>query len=60
MVELEVKSGKRYATVSLDKFRAKYGRFLDVPFVLQPKDVKVVDGVTYLPLYMASLLVMCR
>ena len=57
---IEVKSGKRYATVSLDKFRAKYGRFLDVPFVLHPKDVKVVDGVTYLPLYMASLLVMCR
>ena len=57
---IEVKSGKRYATVSLDKFRAKYSRFLDVPFVLHPKDVKVADGVTYLPLYMASLLVMCR
>jgi predicted AAA+ superfamily ATPase len=57
---IEVKSGKRYATVSLDKFRVKYSRFLDVPFVLHPKDLKVVDGVTYLPLYMASLLVMCR
>ena len=45
--------------VSLDKFRAKYRRFLDVPYVLHPKDLKVSDGVTYLPLYMASLLVAC-
>ena len=54
---IEVKSGKRYSTVSLDKFRAKYRRFLDVPYVLHPKDLKVVDGVTYLPLYMTPLLV---
>lgn len=56
---IEVKSGKRYSIVSLDKFRAKYRRFLDVPYVLHPKDLKVSDGVTYLPLYMASLLVAC-
>ena len=57
---IEVKSGKRYSTVSLDKFRAKYGRFLDMPYVLHPRDLKVEDGVTYLPLYMAPLLVACR
>ena len=57
---IEVKSGTRYSTASLDKFRMKYRRFLDVPYVLHPKDLKVEDGVTYLPLYMAPLLVACR
>ena len=54
---VEVKSTGRYRTKSLDKFRAKYGRFLDTPFVLHPKDLKIENGVTYLPLYMAPLLV---
>ena len=57
---IEVKRGKRYSTVSLNKFLAKYRRFLDAPYVLHPKDLKVEDGVTYLPLYMAPLLVECR
>ena len=57
---IEVKSGKRYSIVSLNKFRTKYRRFLDTPFVLHPKDLKVADGVTYLPLYMTSLLVTQR
>lgn len=57
---IEVKSGKRYSTISLNKFRMKYKRFLDVPYVLHPKDVKVDSGVTYLPLYMAPLLVAHR
>ena len=38
----------------------KYKRFLDVPYVLHPKDVKVDSGVTYLPLYMAPILVAHR
>ena len=38
----------------------KYKRILDVPYVLHPKDVKVDSGVTYLPLYMAPLLVAHR
>lgn len=57
---IEVKSGKRYSTVSLSKFLVKYRRFLDASYVLHPKDLKVEDGVTYLPLYMAPLLVECR
>ena len=54
---IEVKSGRKYSTVSLDKFRRKYERFLDTPFVLHKRDVRVKDGVVYLPLYMAYLLV---
>ena len=53
---VEVKSAGRYQTKSLDKFRAKYGRFLDTSFVLHPKDFKIENGVTHLPLYMAPLL----
>ena len=54
---LEVKSGRKYGTASLNKFRAKYADFLDTSFVLHKKDVKVEDGIVYLPLYMAPLLV---
>ena len=54
---IEVKSGKHYSIVSLSKFREKYRQFLDKPYVLHPKDLKVEDGITYLPLYMAPLLV---
>lgn len=54
---IEVKSGRKYSTVSMDKFRAKYAPFLNEAFVLHKKDVQVRDGVSYLPLYMAPLLV---
>ena len=54
---IEVKSGRKYGTASLNNFRVKYADFLDTPFVLHKKDVKVEDGVVYLPLYMAPLLV---
>ena len=57
---IEVKSGKRYSTVSLNKFRTKFKRFLDTPYVLHPKDLKIEDDVTYLPLYMTPLLVTGR
>ena len=53
---VEVKSGRKYSTVSMDKFRMKYATFLGEAFVLHKKDVQVKDGVTYLPLYMAPLL----
>ena len=54
---IEVKSGRKYGITSLNKFRAKYTDFLDTAFVLHKKDVKVEDGIVFLPLYMAPLLV---
>jgi len=54
---IEVKSGRKYSTVSLCKFQAKFDQFLDTSYVLHKKDVCVKDGVVYLPLYMAPLLV---
>ena len=53
---LEVKSSRRYAHASLDRFVAKYGRYLTTPVVLHSKDVAQRNGVLHLPLYMASFL----
>ena len=53
---IEVKSGRNYTLKSLDKFRAKYGQYLDVPYVIHSKDMSERDGVTYLPFYMTPLL----
>ena len=54
---VEVKSTKQYSTVSLDKYRRKYSKFLAESFVLHAKDLEQADGVTRLPVYMAPLLV---
>jgi hypothetical protein len=53
---IEVKSGKNYTTSSLNKFMNKYGEQLYVPYVLHTGDLKEENGITYLPVYMASLL----
>lgn len=53
---IEVKSGKNYTTTSLDKFYKKYNKQLSNAFIIHSGDVKEVDGVVYLPLYMTPLL----
>ena len=54
---VEVKSGRNYARhASLDKFREKFGDRLGESFILCTKDVDQKDGITRLPLYMASCL----
>ena len=53
---IEVKSSPRYALSSLRKFIEKYADQLHTPYVLHPADLKVENGITYLPLYMAPLL----
>ena len=53
---VEVKSGQRYTLTSLKKCIVKYGTQLATPYVLHDKDVKVEDGIVYLPLYMTPLL----
>ena len=53
---IEVKSGQRYTLNSLKKCIAKYGHCLSTPYVLHDKDLKVENGVVYLPLYMTPLL----
>ena len=53
---IEVKSGKQYTTTSLNKCIAKYSNQMSTPYVLHAKDLKVDNGIVYLPLYMTPLL----
>ena len=53
---IEVKSGKNYTLSSLTKCMNKFGEYMTTPTVLHAADYKVVDGITYLPLYMTPLL----
>lgn len=53
---IEVKSTGNYTLSSLKKFQTKYKNELATPYVIHAADLKVADGVVYLPLYMASLL----
>ena len=53
---IEVKSGARYALTSLTKCMAKYAKDLSTPYVLHEKDLKIEDGIVFLPLYMTPLL----
>ncbi len=53
---IEVKSSKRYTLSSLKKCIAKYGDYLTTPYVLHTADIKIEDGITYLPIYMTPLL----
>lgn len=53
---IEVKSGRQYTLTSLRKCIAKYGSQLSTPYVLHDKDIKVEDGIVFLPLYMTPLL----
>ena len=53
---VEVKSGKNAAHASLDKFRRKYANKIGNAYVLYAKDVRIQEGIFYLPLYMAMFL----
>ena len=53
---IEVKSGKRYATRSLEKFKTKFGKRVGARYVLHPKPMEVENDRVRLPLYMAHLL----
>ena len=53
---IEVKSGSHYTITSLKKCIKKYDKQLATPYVLHDKDLKVEDGIMYLPLYMTPVL----
>lgn len=53
---IEVKSTNRYVTTSLEKFINKFSKQVATPYVLYTSDLKVQEGIVYLPLYMTPLL----
>ena len=56
IIPIEVKSSNNYTLTSLKKYIAKFGMYVTSPFVLHFKDLEVKGGITYLPIYMTSLL----
>lgn len=53
---IEVKSGKNYTLTSLRKFNTKYAEQLHTAYVLHTGDLKIENGIIFLPLYMTALL----
>lgn len=53
---IEVKSGKRYAYASIEKFRKKFDTQLHTPYIIHCQDYKEADGYVFLPIYMTPLL----
>ena len=53
---IEVKSSVRYTLSSLRKFVDKYPAQLHTPYVVHPADLKVENGITFVPLYMVPFL----
>jgi len=56
IVPIEVKSSNRFTTTSLDKCRKRFAEQVTDPIVLYTGDVERKDSVSYLPIYMTSLL----
>ncbi len=53
---IEVKSGKRYTTASLNLFREKYKDRIGESYVIHPKNLSIKDGIVCIPPYMTMLL----
>ena len=53
---IEVKSSSHYTLTSLKKFLIKYDKQLYTPYVIHVSDLKIEDGIVYLPIYMTELL----
>ena len=53
---IEVKSGKRYSTNSLTKFKEKYKSRIGGCYVIHPRNLVVKDGVICIPPYMTMCL----
>ncbi len=56
VVPIEVKSAMDYTTFSLERFKSKYASIASDGYVLHPGDVKQLNGITFLPLYMTPFL----
>lgn len=56
IIPIEVKSGDRYTYSSLNKLKDKYKDYIHEPIIIHTKDLKVENGILYIPIYMTSLL----
>lgn len=51
---IEVKSGKKYTTVSLDNFVEKYKKHIGDAYIIHPKNLSIKDGIICIPPYMTT------
>ena len=56
VMPIEVKSGSRYSTLSLDRFRAKFSNRVGTACVIHPGQYRKSENLLELPLYMAHCL----
>ena len=56
MFPIEVKSGKRYTTKSLSRFKEVYGKRIGNCYIIHPKNLSVKDDIICIPPYMTGLL----
>ena len=56
MYPIEVKSGTRYSTVSLLKFREKYRKRIGECYIIHPRNLMVKDEILCIPPYMTMFL----
>jgi predicted AAA+ superfamily ATPase len=53
---IEVKSGKRYTTKSLNRFREVYGKRIGGAYIIHPKNLDIKDDIICIPPYMTMCL----
>lgn len=53
---IEVKSGDRYTFTSLRKCMDKYANYVSNPYLIHDKDLRIENGITFIPIYMTPLL----
>ncbi len=57
VIPIEVKSANSTPHASLDEFIAKYRKIVKDPVVIHPRDLRIADGIAYIPIYMTPFLV---
>ena len=56
IIPIEVKSSKNYSTISLHRFIEKYKTRIKNSYVIHPKNLKIENGIIYIPPYMTICL----
>ena len=56
MYPIEVKSGKKYTTTSLDRFNEKYKSRISESYIIHPRNLVIKESIVCLPAYMTFCL----
>ena len=56
MYPIEVKSGKKYSTASLNRFNEKYKARIGESYIIHPRNLVVKDRIVCIPAYMTFCL----